>query len=378
MGAFALAYALFEIPSALMGERWGQRKVFLRIVIWWSIFTALTGAVNGFMSLVIVRFLFGMGEAGAYPNSTATVSRWFPKSETSRGISLFQPGSTAGAAIAPLIVVPIAAAFGWRAPFYVNAAIGLVWVWVCYRWFRNHPGEMRGITAEERELIESQRRFVPHDTGFQWETVLRNPSLWLLVISYFCVQWSNYFFVAWMPNYLQEGKHFSEGEMKYTTTFVFLFSLISGALGGVVSDRISRKWGLRLTRRMIGTCCFGSMAVLVLISAKTSSHWIVAACLIGAHFFQSPAVMNSFSSCVEMGGSRAGTVAGIMNFVGQIGAFIMSIFFGKIVDHTSNFDAPQYLMAGILLLGAILWTRVDVTRTVRAPVEAVVGGAELG
>ena len=120
LGAFALAYALFEVPSALMGDRWGQRKVFLRIVIWWSVFTALTGAVTGVTSLILVRFLFGMGEAGAYPNSTGAVSRWFRKSETSRGIAMFSMGSSSGAALAPLIVVPLAVAFGWRAPFFLT------------------------------------------------------------------------------------------------------------------------------------------------------------------------------------------------------------------------------------------------------------------
>jgi ACS family glucarate transporter-like MFS transporter len=366
LGAFALAYAIFEVPSAIMGDRLGQRKVFLRIVIWWSVFTALTGAVNGFMSLVIVRFLFGMGEAGAYPNGTATVCRWFPKPETSRGISMMMLGSTTGAAIAPLIVIPIAASFGWRAPFYVNAAIGLGWVLVCWLWFRNHPGEMRGISAKEKELIETQRRFVSDHSGFEWGLVLRHRSIWMLLASYFCIQWANYFFVAWMPNYLQEGKQFSEQEMKLTTTVVFLFTILSSGLGGIVSDRLIKKMGPKAARRIIGIVSFGIMAVLILISTKTTSHRIVAACLIGAHFFLSPAVMNSFSSCIEMGGDRAGTVAGIMNFFGQAGAFIMSIFFGKIVDLTSSFDAPQFLMAGVLLVGAILWTRVDVTSTVTA------------
>ena len=364
LGAFALAYAIFEIPSALLSDRWGQRKVFLRIVIWWSVFTALTGAVNGLTSLIIVRFLFGMGEAGAYPTSTGTVCRWFPSSETSRGISLVSTGSTAGAALAPLIVVPLAASFGWRAPFFVNAAIGICWVLVCYRWFRNHPAEMRKISIEEREMIESNRRFVTHHARFSWGVASRHPSLWLLLASYFCIQWANYFFVAWMPNYLQEGKRFSEEEMKLTTSAVFLLTILSSLLGGIVIDWLIRKRGLRAARRLVGTFCFGIMAVLVLISAETSSHSIVAACLIGAHFFLAPAVINSFSSCVEMGGERAGTIAGIMNFFGQSAAFLMSVFFGRIVDLTASFDAPQLLMAGVLLIGGVLWLRIDVTKKI--------------
>ena len=166
LGAFALAYALFEIPSAILGDRIGQRKVFLRIVLWWSLFTALTGAVNGLTSLIIVRFFFGVGESGVYPNSSGTISRWCPKYETTRGISWLMMGGNSGAGIAPLIVVPIAVAYGWRAPFFVNALTGLVWVLVCWLWFRNHPAEMKGIPKEEKEFIESNRRFIRHDQPF--------------------------------------------------------------------------------------------------------------------------------------------------------------------------------------------------------------------
>jgi ACS family glucarate transporter-like MFS transporter len=364
LGAFALAYALFEVPSALLGDRWGQRKVFLRIVIWWSVFTALTGAANGFMSLIIVRFLFGMGEAGAYPNSTGTVCRWFPKSETSLGIALFSMGSSAGAGIAPLIVVPIAIAFGWRAPFFVNAVLGLGWVVVCYRWFRNHPSEMSRISAEEKNLIETNRRFVSGHAGFSFREVFRRPMLLLLIAAYFCVQWANYFFVAWMPNYLQEGKHFSEQEMKMTTSWLFALAMFSAFMSGIFSDWLIRRSGLRFARRLIGVVCCTLMAIFVFIAAESSNHLVVALCLLGAHFFQPPIVTNSFASCIELGGDRAGTIAGIMNFVGQTGAFLMSVFFGRIVDFSGSFDTPQYLMVGILGVGALLWIRIDVTRRI--------------
>jgi MFS transporter, ACS family, glucarate transporter len=362
LGAFALAYALFEIPSALMGDRLGQRKVFLRIVIWWSFFTALTGVVTGFTSLIAVRFLFGMGEAGAYPNSTGTVSRWFPKSETSRGISWFSMGSHSGAALAPLIVVPIAAAFGWRAPFFVNAALGLVWVLFCYVWFRNQPSEMKNISQQEKEFIEANRRFVSHNVPFPWKQAFTKTLLWLLVLSYLCGQWANYFFVAWMPNYLQEGKHFTEQEMKMTTTWLFIFGIIAAFLAGFFSDWLIRRIGLRFSRRIIAMSCYSIVAILVCLSAENSNHLTVSLCLISAHFFLPFTVITSFSACVDIGGEHACTIAGIMNFFGQSGAFLMSIFFGRIVDLTHSFDAPQFVMVGVLLSGAILWIGIDVSK----------------
>jgi ACS family glucarate transporter-like MFS transporter len=369
LGAFALAYALFEIPSALMGDRLGQRKVFLRIVIWWSLFTALTGAVTGLTSLIIVRFLFGMGEAGAYPNSTGTVSRWFPKTETSRGISWFSMGSSSGAAVAPLIVVPLAVTFGWRAPFFVNAALGLVWVLTCYLWFRNHPAEMKRISPQEKELIETNRSFVSHDHPFPWKQAAGTPLVWLLVIAYSCGQWANYFFVAWMPNYLQEGKHFSEQEMKMTTTWLFIFGIISACLAGFCSDWLIRRKGLRFSRRFIAMFCYSMMALLVFLSAENSNHLTVSLCLVSAHFFLPFTVVNGFSACVDIGGERACTLAGIMNFFGQTAAFTMSIFFGRIVDFTHSFDTPQFLMACVLLFGALLWIGIDASRKITFPIE---------
>ncbi len=152
LSAFVLAYALFEIPSGFLGDRIGQRRVLLRIVIMWSVFTALTGVANSLFSLIAIRFLFGMGEAGAYPNSCGVLSRWVPKSETSRSISWLSMGSHSGAALAPLIVVPLAMSYGWRVPFFVNGTLGLIWVLVCWLWFRNSPAEMKGISQAEKRI----------------------------------------------------------------------------------------------------------------------------------------------------------------------------------------------------------------------------------
>src|SRR5262249_25242743 len=122
-GAFALSYALFEIPSGVLGDRIGQRATFIRIVLWWSLFTAFTGLATGFLSLLIIRFLFGVGEAGAFPNTAAVISKWSPAQESSRGISIAWSGLFAGMAAAPVVVMNLANAYGWRATFLVNGAL---------------------------------------------------------------------------------------------------------------------------------------------------------------------------------------------------------------------------------------------------------------
>src|ERR1041384_7031166 len=158
LASFSLAYALFEIPSGMLGDRIGPRAVFIRIVLFWSLCTALTGIVSGLAGLLIIRFLFGIGESGTYPNILIVMSRWFSINETGRSLTWVGIGSQIGSAIAPLIIVPLAVAYGWRMPFYVNAAIGVIWVAVCYLWFRDFPRHMRHISQSEVELIENNCR----------------------------------------------------------------------------------------------------------------------------------------------------------------------------------------------------------------------------
>ena len=364
LGAFALAYALFEIPAGVLGDRIGQRKVLMRIVLWWSLFTALTGFTVGFITLLCVRFLFGMGEAGAFPNSTGVISRWFPAAETAKGVSSLMIGSSTGAAIAPLIVVPLAVAYGWRVPFFVSGIIGLAWVLVCFLWFRNYPSEMKGITSEEKELIEKNRYYSNHNHTLTWKACFRKSNIWAMMLAFFCSQWSLYFFIAWMPVYLQEGRHFSEADMKLTTSYLFIIGIAGGLLSGVVNDWLVRKRGLKFSRRFMGMLTLGMMSLLFFITATTSSSTIVTICLISCYFFVPAFGINAFSTCIDVGQNNAGTVAGIMNFAGNMGAFSIAIIFGKIVDTTHNFNAPLFVLAGVLLTGGFTWLSVDPTKKI--------------
>jgi ACS family glucarate transporter-like MFS transporter len=365
LGSFALAYALFEIPSGILGDRIGQRAVFIRIVVCWSIFTALTGVTTGLISLIFVRFLFGMGEAGAYPTSSAVVSRWFPAGETARSLSSLFIGQNAGASIAPLIVIPIAVALGWRASFFVNGFIGLIWVSICYLWFRNNPSEIKGVSDEERKFIENNRRLTEHKQYMPWKMVFKNRSLWALVASMFCSQWAQYFFIAWMPIYLQEGRHFSENEMKMITSYFFIIGIGGVLLAGFLSDWIVRKKGLRGGRKLIGILAFGGLGLSLLIIATTTINSAIISCLYIGQVFYSFSPVVSFSTCVDIGGARVGTIAGIMNFSGQIGAFMLALTFGKFADITHSFNVPMFIIAFVLFAGSLCWFFVDASKPIQ-------------
>jgi len=358
LASFSLAYALFEIPSGILGDRIGQRAVLIRIVLWWSLFTVLTGFTTGLISLLFVRFLFGVGESGAYPNSGATVARWFPANEISRGVSWFTIGSNAGAAIAPLIVIPIAAVYGWRTTFYINGLIGLLWVAVCIFWFRNNPSEMKGISKDEINYIEKNRIINTHQNIFQWGKVLKNQSVWGLLVSFFSTQWALYFFVAWMPVYLQEGRQFSESGMKLVTSWLFIIGGLSALIAGFLIDWIVKRKGLRTGRKICGVTAVGMMAIAFLVAAMTSNNSVVIICFFTGNFFLWHSIICAVSACIDIGGKRVATLYGLMNFVGQIGAFFLAATFGNIVDTTHNFNAPLYLTAALLVIGSLSWLLV--------------------
>lgn len=359
LAAFSLAYALFEIPSGILGDRLGPRLVFIRIVLFWSIFTALTGLATGLFSLIIIRFLFGIGESGTYPNIMIVVSRWFPLKETGRALTWIGLGSQIGSGIAPLIIIPLAVSYGWRTSFYVIALIGFVWVMACYRWFKNFPHEVKTISSKEKELIEKECRYNKNQHQVNWRLILNNRNLWALMLMYFCCQWGNYFFLAWMPVYLQEGRHYSENEMKVTSSILFVVGIVGFLIGGFAADFIARLKGIRFGRRFMGISGLGLCGIFMLVAAYSSQNHISAYCLIAANFFFCFGIMVSYAVCTDIGRNNTGTVTGAMNFFGQMGGFILALTFGKIADATHNLNYPLFLVAGVLITGALLWLAID-------------------
>jgi sugar phosphate permease len=275
-------------------------------------------------------------------------------------------GQNAGAAIAPLIVIPIAVAFGWRASFFVNGFIGLIWVFICFLWFRDNPSEMKGITNAERNFIESNRRFVEHKEHFSWKVALKSRSLRALVGAMFCSQWAQYFFIAWMPVYLQEGRHFSEHNMKIITSYFFIVGIAGVLIAGFLSDWLVKRKGVQFGRRLLGMLPLSLLALLFLIIALTTNNTLVVISLYIGQLFYSFTPIVAFSTCVDIGGNRVGTVAGIMNFFGQAGAFFLAIVFGKIADITHSFNMPLFVIASVLFVGGMLWLFVDASRPVAA------------
>ncbi|MFN7920291.1 MAG: MFS transporter [Bryobacteraceae bacterium] len=338
-GAFALAYALFEIPSGRMGDRFGPRRVLTRIVCWWSMFTAATGAVSGFRSLVAARFCFGAGESGAFPNMSTVVSSRFPAERRARAFGVIWTASQLGAALAPALVIPVQVYYGWRASFFLFASVGVIWGVAWHRWYRDIETSGPRVTLP-------------------WRTVAANKNVRALMGVAFCFCYAMYFFLAWLPTYLAKARGFSERQLAWST-IPFLLGAAANGLGGIAGDALVSRFGLARGRRSVG---FGGLAVALIciccaLTVRTPAPSLTLLSLAYAGLaFQQPAV---WSVCVDIGRESSGTVSGFMNTAAQAGSFAFSISYGYLVQRTADYDLS--LLPAMLLLGVgiLLWTRVD-------------------
>jgi ACS family glucarate transporter-like MFS transporter len=346
LGAFILSYGLFEIPTGALGDRIGQRRVLMRIVLWWSAFTALTGLARSFPVLLITRFLFGAGEAGAYPNIAAALGRWFPPSERARTQGFIWSASRFGGALAPLIVVPMQLSIGWRATFAVLGMLGAVWA----LWWRS-------VTPEELQ----RSKYLERDAT-PWGLLFSSPQLWLIFAMYFFQAFGSWFYFGWFPVYLVKGAGFTEKEMGLFAALPFLMGAAGNLVGGFAGDAIVRRVGLKLGRRMMG--CTGLLGEAILLACMTltrdhTSIVILSSIGFGIADLMLPA---AWAVCLDISGNRAGVVTGVMNTAGQLGGFVCSVLFGYIVQATGGYQSPVWIVAAMVLVAAILFARIDATR----------------
>lgn len=366
LGAFVLSYGLFEIPGGAMGDRIGPRKVLTRIVTWWSVFTALTGLARGFKELVVIRFLFGMGEAGAFPNFSVTIARWFPVHERARAQSVVWMASRVGGALAPVIVIPIQQAFGWRMSFYVFGVVGVLWAIVWYLWFRDSPGEKSGVSKEEiREIrgealqeavVEQARAKTP------WKQIFGKANMWWIMLMYHANAWCGFFYLTWMHIFLIKGRGFTPGELVALSWLPFVFGALANLAGGAVSDMLVKRIGLRWGRRLLGFGGLGMATVFLTLTIFTEGKVMTVIYLALAYGFSDFALPVAWAVCLDVGEKNAGVVTGAMNMAAQVGSFLTTVLFGYIVVAFGSYNAPLVPIAAMSLVGALAWLKIDATK----------------
>ena len=359
VGGFAFAYAVFEIPGGWMADRFGPRIILTRIVLWWSIFTALTGAVSSYPLLLLTRFWFGAGEAGAFPNAAASIAAWFPAGERGRAFGFLSMAMQTGGALSPLLVVPIQMRYGWRASFYVFALSGVVWAVVWFFWFRNTPREKRGVTPSElNEIGAAPER---QQQGLPWQVAVHSANFWAILLMAVTYGYGSYFFIAWLHTYLVRARNFSERDL-LLSTLPFIFGACANVGSGITSDFLLKRFGLKVARRRVGIIGLASGGLFALLAALTPSKVgaLLMLCLsfAGISFNQSM----TFPICIDVARKFPGSMGGAMNTAAQVGSFLSGVLFGYVAKVSGNYDRPLIVMALVLGFGALTWLKIDPTQ----------------
>ena len=389
LSIFWLGYAVFEIPGGWMGDRFGSRLTLTRIVLAWSLFTALSGAAMGFASLFAYRLLFGAGEAGAFPNMARVQSNWLPAQSRARAGGLLWLVARWGGALSFVLFGSMVAGFdspgfrhllaslglshgiqtipSWRLGFWVLGLAGLVWVALFLPWFRDFPAQKSSVNAAELHLIRSgdpRNGHAPtgHGDSRVWGALFVSWNLWAIALAYLCVSFGWSFFVSWMPRYMENVHHVSYKASQIMDTLPLFFGGMACLLGGLLSDAVVRRTGWTRFGRVIfpivgyltaATAMFGirlahtpGQAVTLMCIASAANDFGQGAC---------------WATIISVGGLYAGTAFGFMNMVGNSGNFLQPVI-GAAVFHHFGWGALFALYAGVYFTAALLWIFIQPTR----------------
>jgi MFS family permease len=385
--AFAFAYAAFEVPSGWLGDKYGARTTLIRIVLWWSVFTALTGSIYpalfgsaAFGAMLAVRFLFGVGEAGAYPNIARAFHSWFPFEE--RGFvkgAVWMAGRFAGGITAFVVYALMyetvssdgTSYIHWRHTFFVFGSLGLIWCVAWWWWYRDDPASKPGVNAAELALIQGRLHtanavregdppVTPRSDKLRvpWGKLLTSFNLWVLCLMYFCSAYGWYINITYFPGYLKEQLGIEQGTDMTSSAFwigglmkglPLLVGSVSCLLGGAATDLFirrtgNRKWG----RRLFGVIGHGLCATCYFVAIfYMRNPWAFVLLIAFAAFWNDLTMGSSWASCLDIGKRYSGIVAGCMNTVGNLGGALAGILTGKILEWYTG-PAPHALDKAVL------------------------------
>ncbi len=362
--AFRMAYALFQVPGGWLGDTIGARRALTMVVSWWSVFTALTALAWSAASMIVIQVFFGLGEAGAFPIATRSLSRWMRPTERGFAQGITHAGSRLGGAITPPIVaLAIVPFFGWRAAFYAFGVLGVVWSAVWYFYYRDTPEEHAGVNEAERELIaggikRKGKGSVP------WRQILSHGNLWVLSVMYFFYNYNLNVYQDWFPTYLRQAKGMTLAQMGIYASFPLLSGVVGDLAGGWFSDHVLRRTGnVNLARRWVAIAGFILSAAATVPAVLVHDPKVSVACYCVAFFGLEWTVGISWAVTLDIGGDYAGSVSAVMNMLGNVGGAVAA----TVVTYTAahyGWNVPFLMTAGLCLIAAVLYLKIDASQRV--------------
>jgi MFS transporter, ACS family, glucarate transporter len=353
--SFRWGYALFQIPGGWFGDKVGPRRALAAIVCCWSLFTSLTALCWSAVSLGACRFLFGVGEAGAFPIATRSLSHWMPREERGFSQGLPHAASRLGAALTPPLVVILMIHFGWRMPFFLFGLLGLIWAATWYWYYRDRPADHRSVNAAEIAVINQPEASAKGSLrSVPWRTILRNRTVWMLAMMYFCYGYSIDIYLDWFPKYLYDSRGVNLKQMGFYASLPFIAGAAGNLLGGWLSDLWAARTGnLTTARRVIAVLGFVIAAASILPATFTrhTTTSVLFSCV--SVFGLELTVGVSWAIPLDIGGDFAGSIASIMNTFGNLGGAISPVLLGYLLG-SYGWNVP-FIVSSILCIVAIFF-----------------------
>ncbi len=369
--SFVLGYALFQAPSGRIADRFGARRALAWAAIWWAGFSALSALLPTVTFilplLMLVRFALGAGESIVYPASNRIVSRWIPVPERGLANGLIFMGVGVGAGITPPLITAVMLQYGWRASFIVCAVIGLaagaVWLFIS----RDTPAEHPWVAGPERALIQAGIPGTVSAPPLPWRTIGANRNVQLLTLSYFCYGYSAYIFFTWFFIYLSTVRGLDLKVSAVYAMLPFLAMAAGSGLGGLLSDRLSARYGRRVGRCGLAVVGIGLAAVFIAAGTQVESARLATFILAGGAGSLYLAQSSFWSVSADIAGSSAGAVSGVMNMGAQIGGVVTASLTPWVADRF-GWTGSFLVAAGLCVVGAAAWIGVRPEQPVGAEV----------
>lgn len=356
-GAFALGYAVFMVPSGLMADHWGPRKSLAFSVFFWSLFTLFTGLATGIVALICFRLLFGVAEAGVFPQATRALHNWTLPRERGLALGLLNMGSRLGAAFGLAISPMSVERLGWRESFVVLGIVGVIWAVIWFCWFRDRPGGNAGSIASRTEQTP-----IPAQKKFPLRTFLSSRNFYLIIYQYFASQFTFFICLTWLLPFAKTRYGITSSQAGIYASIPLYCGALAMWIGGTAVDRIYRSGRWKLSRALPSAAGFALSSVIILLAPYMHSVGWFIACFAVATFGLDLTISPSWTVCCDVGGRYSGTLSAAMNTSGALGSLVSSFLFPLFMKWTGSIAIYFSAAACLNLIAVVSWIYIEPDR----------------